>query len=82
MTIEKMAKELCAVAKRMAIEADLGPQEAIGALLTAGLATAFNQINEGADLHEAASGLVGFVNAACTSIIEGISDAQEAASNS
>ena len=65
----------------MAIEADLGPQEAIGALLTAGLATAFTQINEGVDLHEAASDLVGFVNAACTNIIEGIENEQEAASN-
>ena len=81
MTIEKMAEELCVVAKRMAIEADLGPQEAIGALLTAGLATAFTQINEGVDLHEAASDLVGFVNAACTNIIEGIENEQEAASN-
>ena len=79
--IEKMASDLCDKAKIMAMEMGLGPQEAIGALLTAGIASAFNYVVEGTEMHEMAASLVGFVNAACTNLIEGIENAEEAASN-
>jgi len=68
--IEKMAGELCDKAKIMAMEMGLGPQEVIGALLTAGIATAFAYMVDGTDLPEMASSLVGFVNSACTNIVE------------
>ena len=81
MNIEELAEQLARQAEDTCRANGLGPQEAIGALMTAGLATAFTQINEGVDLHEAASDLVGLVNAACTRIIEGFENAEEAASN-
>jgi len=81
MNIDQLAAN-CALHAEVAARAnDLGPREVIGALLTAGIATAFTNMEDETDMHEMASCLVRFVNAECTNLIEGIENAEEAASN-
>jgi hypothetical protein len=75
-----MAKDIADYAKKQAISAGLGPQEATAALLTAGLATAFASAT-GGDLRELKNNLIGFVNNCCTNIIEGVEADEKAVSN-
>ena len=81
MNVEQLAEALAVHAKTLCMANDMGPREVIAALLTAGTATAFTYLEEGGDTNEVASDVVGFVNAACTNIIEGIENAEETASN-
>ena len=81
MTIEQLTEQLARQADCTCRANNLGPQEAISALMAAGIASAFTYMAEGADMFEVSSDLVGFVNATCARIIEGLKNAEEAASN-
>jgi hypothetical protein len=81
MEIYQLTELVCKFAEDTAKENGMKPIEVIGALLTGGVAIAFTYADEKADRYDVASDIVGLVNSTCTSIIKGLENEKETASN-